>query len=234
MFKKKILPILMFCLLLAGMAYFPYIPMTLFKFDIDTFSQIMKVFYNFVCDIGYMLIVFLIYNDTIIEDFKKYFKKFGANFEISFKYYLVGLIIMIVSNLIITFFFTKASANNEETVRTLIDSYPLYMIFSVSIYAPFIEEIVFRKSIKDSILAFGKNKFTKYLYIATSGLIFASLHVVGITTSAWDYLYIIPYLSLGCAFAALYHKTDNIFSTIMLHSMHNTFTIILYLLAGGM
>lgn len=231
--SNKILNILMFFLLLAGMAYFPYIPMKLFNFDINSFNDTMKIIYNFICDIGFILIIFLIYKNTIIKNFKEYFKKFGQNFETSFKYYLVGLIIMIISNLIITFVFTKASANNEETVRSLIDNYPLYMIFSVSIYAPFIEEIIFRKSIKDSIMSFGNNKFTKYLYIAISGLIFSSLHVVGITTSNWDYIYIIPYLSLGCAFAALYYKTDNIFSTITMHAMHNTITVILYLVAGG-
>ena len=233
MFKKKILPILIFCILLLGMALFPYIPLYIFDIDIDTFSEKMKVLYNLACDIGFMIIIFMVYKNNIVKDFKAYFKKFGTNFETSFKYYFIGLIIMIVSNLIIAFFFRQASANNEEAVRELIDSYPLYMIFSVSIYAPFIEEIIFRKSIKDSVLAFGNNKFTKYIYIIISGLVFASLHVIGMATSIWDYLYIIPYLALGCSFAALYHKTDNIFSTITMHSMHNTFTILLYLLAGG-
>ena len=76
------------------------------------------------------------------------------------------------------------------------------------------------------------NKFTKYLYIITSGLIFASLHVIGSATSPLDYLYIIPYLSLGLAFSSLYYKTDNIFSTMFIHCIHNTSAILLLLLAG--
>ena len=234
MFKKKIGPIIIFCLLLCGMAVFPYIPLTIFRFDLDSFSDKLKIIYNLLCDIGYMIIVFTLYKDSIIKDFKNYFKKFGSNFETSFKYYLVGLLLMVVSNLIIVFFFSKAQANNEEAVRSLIDKFPLYMIFSVSIYAPFIEEIIFRKSIKDVVLSFGNNKITKYLYIIISGLIFGFLHVIGISGSIWDYLFIIPYLSLGSAFAALYYKTDNIFSSIMMHSLHNTFTVVLYLMAGGL
>ena len=88
-----------------------------------------------------------------------------------------------------------------------------------------------RKSIKEIIP--GKNIITKYLYILTSGLVFAGMHLLGQVTSTLDYLFLIPYGALGVAFAALYHKTDNIFSTMMMHSLHNTATIILYFTIGG-
>ena len=90
--------------------------------------------------------------------------------------------------------------------------------------------MIFRKSIRDCFKAFGDNKWTKYLYILINGFIFAAVHVIGITTSIWDYLYIIPYMALGCSFASLYYKTDNIFSTISMHALHNTVAVILYLI----
>ena len=139
---------------------------------------------------------------------------------------------MIISNNIISIFFSGATANNEQAVRSLIDSYPLYMFFSVSIYAPFIEELIFRKSIKDIFSSYENNNINKYIYIIYSGLIFSSLHVLGTTSSYLDYLYIIPYLALGISFASLYYKTDNIFTTITMHSIHNTIAIVLYLLVG--
>lgn len=234
MFKKKIAPILVFIGLLLGMAYFPYIPMKLFNIQYDNFNMTMKMLYMIFCDIGYMLILFILYKDKIIKDFKKYFKKFGENFELSFKYYFIGVIIMMASNLIITLFFSDATAGNEEAVRSLIDQVPVYMIFSVSLYAPFVEEIIFRHSIKDCVLCYGKNKITKGIYIFISGFIFAALHILGQTTSYLDYLYLIPYLSLGITFSALYAKTDNIFSSISMHMLHNTVTVILYFVAGGL
>lgn len=234
MFKKKIAPILVFIGLLLGMAYFPYIPMKLFNIQYDNFNMTMKMLYMIFCDIGYMLVLFILYKDKIIKDFKKYFKKFGENFELSFKYYFIGVIIMMASNLIITLFFSDATAGNEEAVRSLIDQLPVYMIFSVSLYAPFVEEIIFRHSIKDCVLCYGKNKITKGIYIFISGFIFAALHILGQTTSYLDYLYLIPYLSLGIAFSALYVKTDNIFSSISMHMLHNTVTVILYFVAGGL
>lgn len=139
---------------------------------------------------------------------------------------------MVVSNYLIYFFFKEATANNEEAIRSMIKLYPAYMVFSVSIYAPIVEELIFRKSIKDMVMVWGNNKITKYIYILASGLIFASLHVVGSVTSNLDYLYIIPYSALGLAFSSLYYKTDNIFSTISMHMLHNTFTILLYFVIG--
>ncbi len=240
-FLRKIWPTILFILLLLGMAYFPYIPIEIFNINYENFSQGIKVLYTFCTDLGFMLILFLIYRKTLVKDLKNYLKKFSKNFETSFKYYFIGLIIMVVSNLIITFVFTEANANNEDAVRSLIDLYPLYMVFSVAIYAPLVEELIFRKSIKDAVYAYGDNKISKigkfickYAYIIVSGLIFASLHVVGMATSLFDYLYIISYMSLGCAFSALYAKTDNIFSSISMHSLHNSFAVIMYLIGSGM
>ena len=231
-FKNIYLPILVFITLLLGMAYFQYIPAKLLKINLETISTTSKIVYSIICDALFMLFVYLLYRKTINKNFKDFFSNFKDNIETSLKYYFIGLAIMVISNLIITIFFSGASANNEEAVRTLIGKYPLYMVFSVSIYAPFIEEIIFRKSIKDMITSYKNNSLTKYLYILTSGLIFASLHVVGMADKAIDYIYIIPYLSLGIAFAALYHKTDNIFSTICIHSLHNTVAVLLLFALG--
>ena len=233
MFKKKIIPIITFILLLAGMALFPYIPMELFRIPYESFSMTMKAIYLFLCDVGYMLVLFLLYRDKIIKDFNEYFKKFMTNFELGFKYYFIGVILMMVSNLFISFVITDAIAGNEDAVRDMIDVVPLYMLFSVSLYAPFVEELIFRHSIKDAVMCYGNNKITKGLYIFLSGFIFALMHILGNATSLIDYIYLIPYMSLGIAFSSLYNKTDNIFSTIMMHCLHNTFTICLYFMVGG-
>lgn len=230
--KNKFKPTMLFIVLFLLMLIFPCIPLEIFRIDLDKLSFNYKVLYNFMCDIGFMIILFMIYKNELIIKFKEYFKNFRENTNTTFKYYLIGFLVMIISNIVIVLFFKNASANNEEAVRTLIDKAPLYMIFSVSIYAPFVEEIIFRKGIKDSVMAFSNNKFTKYLFILISGILFGSMHVIGSVTSVYDYLYIIPYSALGISFAALLYKTDNIFSTITIHSIHNTASIILYFMGG--
>lgn len=230
--KNKFKPTILFIVLFLLMFIFPYIPLAIFRIDLDKLSFNYKVLYNFMCNIGFMIILFMIYINELIIKFKEYFNNFRENINTSFKYYLIGFLVMIISNIVIVLFFKNASANNEEAVRTLIDKAPLYMIFSVSIYAPFVEEIIFRKGIKDSVMACSNNKFTKYLFILISGILFGLMHVIGSVTSVYDYLYVIPYSALGISFAALLYKTDNIFSTITIHSIHNTASIILYFMGG--
>ena len=139
--NNKVKSIIIFILLLLGMAFIPYIPLMILNIKIDSLSQSVKIWYNFFCDIVFIIIVFMVYKDDYIKNIKDYFKSFGDHFEEAFKYYIIGLVIMLVSNLIIGFCFKGANANNEEAVRNLINLYPLYMLFSVAIYAPFIEQI---------------------------------------------------------------------------------------------
>ena len=131
---------------------------------------------------------------------------------------------MITTNILITTLSPNSIATNEEAVRKLIDTAPLFMLFQLAIYAPITEELIFRKSIKDITN-------NKYIYILLSGIIFGGMHVLSSLNNPLDLLYIIPYSALGITFASLYHKTDNIFSTITVHAIHNTLTLVLYLLS---
>lgn len=134
---------------------------------------------------------------------------------------------MIASNIFIIIFLPQSNAGNEEAVRALIDLAPLYMLFSVSIYAPITEELIFRKGIRDIIN-------NKYIYIIVSGCVFGALHVVSSINSIYDLAYLVPYCSLGITFALLYYKSKNIFSSISMHFLHNTLTIVLYLLGSSL
>ena len=230
---KKISPILIFILLILGIDLFSYIPIVLFHININNLSMTMRIIYTLCTDIGFMIIIFTLYRKELIENFKYYFKNFTKIFSTSFNYYIIGLIIMYISNNLIAIFFSNATPNNENMTRLLIDKYPLYMLFSVAIYAPFIEEIIFRKSIKDVIDNYCNNNKNKYIYIIISGLLFGAMHVIGMSSTPIDYLYIIPYMALGCSFAITYTKTNNIFSTITMHSLHNLIAIITYFMIGG-
>ena len=207
-------------LLLFGPSFFVLI----FGNNYSNFSLTTKSIISFVANIFMLLFLFYLYRDTLLKDFKNFFNRnIFNNLEISFKYWLTGFLVMIVSNLIITVINNGGIAANEEGIRELIDLVPLYMIFDVAIYAPFTEELIFRKSIRDFTS-------TKLGYILTSGIIFGALHVVMSISNFTDLLYLIPYCSLGIAFAALYHKTNNIYSSISMHMLHNTMAIVLYLI----
>lgn len=220
---KSIISLCLICLILIW-SIIPVILTKIIGIDYKTLSNIIKVFLAFLNDLLLIGILIFIYRKTFFKDFKNFFNQdLGKHILYSFKYWIVGLTIMIVSNCIISIILGNQLAANEKAVRELIDTYPIYMAFQLMIYAPITEELVFRKSIKNITS-------NQYIYIFLSGFIFGGMHVISSLNSFIDLLYLIPYCSLGFTFAYLYHKTDNIFSTITAHAFHNTLALITYLI----
>lgn len=222
---KKILKIMKVLLLFMLFFSVSSIFVMIFNIDIENISEKENIFYSFLCNLIYVVIIILCYFKSLKKDFKEFIKNFGTMFEDAFKYYLVGLGIMLFSNIIITFFFSEL-AENEQLVRSYIDLAPALMFIEVSLFAPFSEELLFRKSIRELVS-------NKWLYIFISGFIFGGLHVIG-TPGLLGILSLIPYCSLGFAFSYTYAKSNNIFSTISMHMLHNAATIILYFIGASL
>jgi len=195
--------------------------------DTNTISDKKYIIYFSISNLILLGIFIYIYHKDLSKDFKEYFEDFNNNFDISLKYWLSGFAIMVISNLIISFILNMTIAGNEENVRSFINVSPILMLFNASIYAPIVEELTFRKSIREVIN-------NKWIYAIVSGLLFGFMHIMGYITSPIDIIYLIPYGALGISFALLYYKTNNIFSTITMHAFHNTIAILLYLALGGL
>lgn len=181
------------------------------------------VLYLTISELLLAILLFLIYKETVVHDFKEFKKDINGNLELSFRYWVVGYSVMLLSNLFIVLILNKTIAGNEEIVRSYISASPLLMALSTVIFAPINEELTFRKSIRSAIN-------NKWIYVLTSGLVFGGLHIISYISSPMDLIYLIPYSSLGIAFALLYYKTNNIFNSISMHMMHNLLSIIVYLL----
>ena len=161
-----------------------------------------------------VIIFILLYRKDLKEDWKKFKKEPNKIIDTGFKYWTIGLFFMVISNIIIMKFFPGSTANNEQAVQGYIKNFPFLALLTTSILGPFVEEITFRKTFKDSI----KNPV---LFILTSGILFGLMHVLGQSTTLRDYLYIIPYSALGISFAYMYYKTDNFYTSAMMHTIHN-------------
>ncbi len=107
--------------------------------------------------------------------------------------------------------------------QALLENPVWYTLISTVLIAPFIEELIFRKSV-DKIF---KNDI---IYYAVSGLLFGFAHVVADLSSALNLLYIIPYGALGVSFAIMDKKTNTTFTSIMIHAFHNFITLMLLFL----
>lgn len=195
-------------------ALLQYIPIVLFKLDVSTLSQSMQVILSaFSSTIVLFLLVFL-YRKDLTEDFKKFKNHLMTNIDTGFKCWFIGLLAMMVSNIIISMVFKTGGANNENQVQNMISALPWLMVINAGIIAPFNEEIVFRKTLKDVF----KNK---WIFVLLSFLLFGGAHVINSAKTLVDYLYIIPYGALGASFAFAYYKTDTVFTSISFHMIHN-------------
>ena len=134
-----------------------------------------------------------------INDFKKNYKEYIKNY---LWVYIVGIILMGASNIILQSITQLEMSGNESAVRSLIKKFPIYMIFSSIIYAPFVEEIIFRKTIKNIIN-------NKYAFVIISGLLFGILHISDYKNIN-EILMGIPYIIMGLDFAYIFQKTKNI------------------------
>lgn len=213
-------------LIISGATIFIYITSSFFEviilllkgINIKDMSIKSKTIYLIICEIIIIILISIINRKKLKKNIIEYKNNWRDYFEKYLKYYIFALIVMIVSNLIINMF-TKGISGNQENINNMFEKAPIYILFSSIITAPFLEEMVFRQSIRNIIRS-------KTTFIIASGLIFGGLHVVGSMNSLIDLLYIIPYSAPGIAFAYMLAKTDNIFVSMGIHFMHNAIFMI--------
>lgn len=202
-----------------------YIPFILMDINLSTIPDSLFNTYFINMEILFVIGIIWAYKDN----FKEYlddFKQHGKNhLENGFNYWLIGLLGMVITNLIISSFSPIAVPENEQAIRETLKISPLFIIITSVITVPFIEEMIFRRA----VFSFFKNE---KVYIIVSGLIFGFFHVAGIATSLYSWLYIIPYASVGIAFAYMFSKTKNLFTSIFFHALHNFMTVAFLLIAS--
>lgn len=199
--------------------------MSLIGLNISDFSSLQKIITFTIFDILLIISLYFIYKKDLKKEFllfKNNFKEFVEKYT---KYWLLGIVLMSIINSIIMFITPSDVANNEELVRGLIDKFPLYGFFSAALVAPFVEEIVFRKTFKDII----KNK---YLLLIICGLTFGTIHVIESYTKITDLLYIFSYGVFGSVFAYIYYKTNTVFTSMFFHFIHNTMLVLIYFVSN--
>ncbi len=211
--KKIGLFTLLFLLFLLSDLFY-LIPFKLLGINYDKLNYNLQVLCSLVASLITLLIIIFIYHKYLKKAFKDYTHNFNKYFDIGMKAWFIGLAGMCLFNVLISLLTPVHDANNEVLVQNMLHESPLLSFISAALIAPFLEEMLFRKS-------FGDIFQNKVIMIISSGLLFGLLHVIFSFQTPWDLLYAIPYGLLGSAFAYLVAKTDNIFVPITFHMLHN-------------
>jgi len=178
----------------------------------------------FSLDIVPLVLLMLIYKKDLANDFKIFKLKWKEFADKYIRYWIVGIVLMSLTNFAISLITSNDVGNNEEAVRKILEVLPIYSIISTCLCAPIAEELAYRKTLKNIF-----NR--KWLTIIMSALIFGGAHVIGTYTTISDILYIIPYGIVGGIFMYIYYDSKNIWTTISLHFIHNTILIITYIIS---
>jgi len=211
--KRVLLFSLLFILFLFSDLIYT-IPLSILKIDYNSLSYNIKVLCSIISSLIISIILIIIYRKYLKEkiiDFKNNFNKY---FDTGMKCWFIGLVGMSVTNVLIAAFTPVKEANNEVLVQEMLNLAPILTFISSTFMAPFIEEMLFRKSLGDIF----KNK---KLMVIISGLVFGLLHVIFSFKTPYDLLYTIPYGLLGGSFAYMIYKHDNVIIPITFHMLHN-------------
>jgi len=208
---KKLKKLLLFSGLSIGFLIFEVV---FYFIGIDFTNMTLKtsIMLTIIKYIFFLVLLIVIYRKYLIKKWKDFREHFKDYFDLSFRHWLIGLVVMYVANIIIMNIIGNVGSN-EEAVQSIITSYPIAAIFMTTLFAPIIEELIFRKSLQDAVPV-------KKFFPLISGLVFGYIHVIG-ATNPLEYLMIISYGSLGYAFGVILNKTDNIYCVIMMHMIHN-------------
>lgn len=194
------------------------------NFIINKRNNVIFTLSSLLVDLITLIIFLFIFRKAIflqLKDFKengfKYIKKY-------FIFYLISIIIMVVSSNIINRFYILP--NNELINQEYILKYPFYATVSLLFISPIIEELIFRVTLKNTFKH-------QSIYILITSLLFSSLHVLNslIGGNVYEILYLIPYAAVGVSLSYMYIKSDNIWTSITFHSIHNLLCLLIFL--GG-
>ena len=200
-------------------SYLQVIPIALFNINVNNYTASDLAIVNTFTDLILVLILVVLYFKELKKEFKTFKNSWKLSMDTAFKYWFIGLMIMCISNIAIGLITSLGTSSNEQAVQTLVSSNPYLMLFTAGILAPIAEEITFRKGVSKIF----KNK---WVYATASGLIFGLLHVIG-SGNILEYLYVIPYGSLGFFFALTYYDTKSIYPSIIMHAIHNSALVLL-------
>lgn len=213
---------LLFCFIcLVGIVVLPTVLTLIFSDFIKS-----DVVCTFLSEVTFVLILVAMYYKDLVDEAKIFKKKFKESMKSSFKYYVIGIMSMIFFNLLITMVLKNDISTNESQVREMLFNNTIFALINISLYAPISEEIIFRKSIQPLIS-------NKWLYALVCGVLFGGAHILtnilGGTFVISDLIYILPYGSLGVAFALMDYENKSIYNSIVIHCLHNTMTALLLL-----
>lgn len=175
--------------------------------------------------------VFLV-RKSLLRSFRFFMKTLSKNIKVIFQH--VGLIYLanLAMNVLILLIFDHNTSGNQALVETGFAMYPILYAFTAVIFAPIVEEILFRGVLYQEL----RNKKQYLIPLAISSLSFGLIHTLPMFLLSHDsseFLFLIVYTIMGYLITRAYEKTGSIWASIGVHFVNNLIATVRVILTLG-
>ena len=183
-----------------------------------------KILISILFYVGIIAYSIYTFKDLYVDNFKEFKNHFSAYIHFLLTKIGIFYIIYIMVAMITVFISGDSVSANQSSIEKL----PIFLSLPLAvIYAPIVEEAIFRGSLRRFI----KND---KIFIVLSGLSFGLLHTVMSEATIVSALVMsLPYVTMGLFLAYLYVKSNNIFCNMTYHMLQNSLAMIMVILLKG-
>lgn len=172
--------------------------------------------------------IIIFYYRKLLYEFIKFKERIPQNIKTVLKYYALGIFLNVGINVALNYFLDLELSQNQEVVESILYDIPIQMAVATIIFAPLLEEIIFRGGlylgIKDKVGILGARLI--------SSISFGAIHVLpqlANSSTKYEILFIIPYSVLGYVMVKAVEETDSLWGGIGVHFVNNLIATIVLL-----
>lgn len=192
----------------------------------DFSANSINAYFNFFIGLATAIPLIIVFKDYIKENWLVFKKDLLENIIWVLTIGIaLAYLFSVAGELIVNLFAPSVGeASNQTLVKTLVQSNFFLMAFQAVVIAPFIEELLFRGLIFNSLRQ--KNMVWAHLI---SAFLFGMLHVYNyiLMGDMSEWIKLIPYMMAGLSFSIAYEKRQTIIAPIILHAVKNLIAILL-------
>lgn len=168
-------------------------------------------------------------SDMLKRSFRYFKNNLSDNFKIILKYSASIFAANIILSLLIQALFGNITAGNQDIIEAGFGQLPVLYGFTAVIFAPIVEEIVFRGVLYQQF----RNKKNYVIPMIISSLSFGLIHTLPIFMQSKDpkeLIFVIVYTAMGYFMVKAYEESGSIWAAIAVHFVNNFIATMLMIL----
>lgn len=200
----------------------------LFFFRMDISEKLLlamasDLFWNKYLDLffysSFFVVLFCIYKKCIWELMKDFIKNRSTYIKACIICFFIIIFLMVTLAIILSFFIS-AESSNEQNINISIQNNKVITSIVACLIGPFVEEIIFRGILYETVKGDGKSRVKRYVSICIVSLIFTLYHCdlsVVMKDNMLEVVTNLPLFVMALTLNCLYEKTNNILSPLLVH-----------------